>query len=96
MQCIVKNANYERVLEVLQRLLNDKSSSFCSCSDCLNEIAATALNCLPTHYYVNEKMVDEVGSPWIMVENAVQEAIERVVEHLRNAHETAHHKISRS
>ena len=80
MDCSVKNANYERVLSVMERLLQDSNNSVCYCPRCLNDIAAIALNYLPPHYFVQIDMSKTVGSPWVMVETAVAEAIERVVE----------------
>jgi competence protein ComFB len=78
----VKNANYGRVMAVLEKLLKERSSdrNWCGCRRCINEIAAIALNYLPPHYYVEEHYTAELGSPWIMVETAVVEAIERVTE----------------
>jgi hypothetical protein len=43
-------------------------------------MAALALNCLPPHYYVDAGRGGEIGSPSVMVESAVIEAIERVME----------------
>ena len=46
----------------------------------MNDIAAIALNYLPPHYYVEKEENKEIGSPWVMVETAVVEAIDRVIE----------------
>jgi hypothetical protein len=46
----------------------------------MSDIAAIALNYLPPHYTVNPNYGKENGSPWIMVETAVTEAIDRVME----------------
>jgi hypothetical protein len=43
-------------------------------------MAAIALNYLPPHYYVDMQEKREIGSPWVMVETAVVEAIDRVSE----------------
>ncbi len=86
----VKNANYERVTAVMDRFLKERYSNICSCPRCINDIAAIALNYLPPHYYVDKEERMEPGSPWLMVETAVVEAIGRVVEnpnhplHLKN------------
>ncbi len=39
-------------------------------------MAALAMNMLPPHYYVDGESKKEMGSPWIMVEAAVTEAVE--------------------
>jgi competence protein ComFB len=78
MDCNVKNANYERVVAVIDKFLKEGDRNVCSCSRCVNDIAAIALNYLPPHYYAEEDK--EIGSPWVMVETAVVEAIDRVVE----------------
>lgn len=78
MDCKVRNANYERVVAVMDRLLKERYKNACCCPRCVNDIAAIALNYLPPHYYVEESR--EMGSPWVMVETAVLEAIDRVIE----------------
>jgi len=50
----------------------------------MNDTAALALNFLSPHYYVDADQNRALGSPWIMVENAVAEAIERVMENPRH------------
>jgi hypothetical protein len=77
----VKNANYERVTAVMNRFLKEGHSNVCSCPRCINDITAIALNYLPPHYYVDKEAMLEAGSPWLMVETAVLEAIGRVAEH---------------
>jgi hypothetical protein len=42
---------------------------------CKSSIIAAALNTLPTHYYVDESRQRAVGSPWVLVESAVVEAM---------------------
>jgi competence protein ComFB len=81
MDCTVRNANYERVVAVMEKLLKERYTNVCSCQRCLNDIAAIALNYLPPHYYVDVNEKKEIGSPWVMVETAVIEAIARVSEH---------------
>ncbi len=77
----VKNANYERVVSVAEKFLNEKYQSVCNCSRCVCDITAIALNYLPPHYYVDHLSPEkEIGSPWVMVETAVVEAIDRVAE----------------
>lgn len=95
MDCTVKNANYERVVAVMEKLLGERYGAVCACPQCVNDIAAIALNYLSPHYYVNTQDGKEVGSPWVMVETAVAEAIDRVSEnpnhprrHKHEAHST--------
>ena len=85
----VKNANYGRVMAVIEKLLKDGTGNqpCCSCQSCINDIAAIALNFLPPHYYVEENTNLDLGSPWVMVETAVIEAMEHVRQaphHVRN------------
>lgn len=81
--CTVTNANYERVLAVMEKVIPDRFDSFCCCSRCMSDIAALALNYLPPHYIVDAEnnRSGELGSPWVMVESAVTEAIDRVKEY---------------
>lgn len=80
MQCNVKNANLERVLAVMDKYLRERYTHACTCPRCVSDIAAIALNYLPPHYYVEMEKDKELGSPWVMVETAVVEAIDRVIE----------------
>lgn len=86
MDFIAKNANYERVTAVMDRFLKEQYPNICSCPRCINDIAAIALNYLPPHYYVDNEEKMEAGSPWLMVETAVVEAIGRVAEHPNHPH----------
>ncbi len=79
-RCNVTNANYERVLAVLDKFRQERYREFCACPRCLSDIAAIALNYLPPHYVVENDAKKECGSPWVMVETAVIEAIDRVME----------------
>jgi competence protein ComFB len=76
----VTNANHERVLAVMDKLLTERYADFCACTRCKCDIAAIALNYLPPHYIVETEAGKEHGSPWVMVESAVTEAIDRVME----------------
>ncbi len=76
----VKNANYERVLIVMEKYLKERYAHLCDCPRCTKDIVAIALNYLPPHYYVEEEKDKELGSPWVMVETAVTEAIDKVME----------------
>jgi hypothetical protein len=78
MELNVRNANYERVMAVMDRFLKERYPAICCCPRCINDIAAIALNYLPPHYYVDRDDHSESGSPWVMVETAVVEAIDRV------------------
>ena len=90
MDCSVKNANYERVVATMEKFFEDRSRKICTCSRCVNDIAAIALNYLPPHYYVEAQVDKEIGSPWVMVEMAVVEAIDRVSENPNHPHQHIH------
>lgn len=64
----------------MDKYLKEKYGHICSCPRCMSDIAALALNYLPPHYYVDTDAHQDVGSPWVMVEAAVFEAIDRVME----------------
>ncbi len=76
----VVNANRERVMAVVDKFLVDRYQNVCTCPRCLCDIVAIALNYLPPHYFVETDTGKEFGSPWVMVETAVAEAIDRVME----------------
>jgi competence protein ComFB len=80
MDFIVRNANYERVMTVMEKFLKERYHNICNCPRCMNDIAAIALNFLPPHYFVGTEGDNDIGSPWVMVETAVVEAIDRVSE----------------
>lgn len=80
MDCSVKNANYARVMKAMEKILRDGNRIVCSCQRCLDDVAALALNYLPPHYHVEKDNKDEIGSPWVMIETAIHDAIERVNE----------------
>lgn len=87
---LVANANFERVLAVIRKNIIQARVTFCPCGKCICIITAEALNLLPTHYYVNKELERSVGSPWILVENAVDEAVAKVQHRLcSRAHSTA-------
>jgi len=92
MDCNVRNANYERVVVVMDKYLKDKERFMhvCACPRCVSDIAALALNYLPPHYYVDAESPNEIGSPWVMVETAVVEAIDRVTENPNQQHRLKH------
>lgn len=90
MDCNVKNANYERVVAIMEKFLVEKPRNVCMCPRCLNDIAAMALNYLPPHYYVEIQADKEMGSPWVMVETAVVEAIDRVTENPNHPRQHMH------
>lgn len=85
----LRNANQERVLAIMEKCLKERYTNACTCDRCRCDIAAIALNYLPPHYYVETNKEREVGSPWVMVEAAVYEAIDRVMENPN------HHKIEK-
>ena len=76
----VINANHERVISVVGKFLVDRYKNICTCPRCMNDVVAIALNYLPPHYIVETETGKEYGSPWVMVETAVAEAIDRVME----------------
>ena len=94
MDCNVKNANYERVVAIMEKFLGERSRNVCTCPRCLNDIAAMALNYLPPHYYVEIQAEKEIGSPWVMVETAVVEAIDRVSENPNHPQQRKHDALS--
>ena len=79
-ECVVVNANYDRVLTVMEKFLHERYKHICACPRCMSDIAAIALNYLPPHYIVDREKGGEFGSPWVMVETAVVDAIDRVME----------------
>lgn len=74
----VRNANYRKVISLVERFTPDNRYEFCRCERCLSDIIALALNYLPPHYYVDADMGSEIGSPWVMIEGAVIEAMDTV------------------
>mgnify|MGYP006270121945 CR=1 FL=1 len=86
----VTNANHERVIAVMNKFLTERYRDFCACPRCLCDIAAIALNYLPPHYIVETPAGKELGSPWVMVETAVTEAIDRVMEHPNHPRSESH------
>jgi competence protein ComFB len=77
---LVVNANHERVMAVVDKFLVERYRNVCTCPRCMCDIVAMALNYLPPHYVVERDKGKEFGSPWVMVETAVAEAIDRVME----------------
>jgi competence protein ComFB len=78
----------------MDKFLKERYQHICSCPRCVNDIAAIALNYLPPHYYVDAKEEKEIGSPWVMVETAVIEAIDRVFEKPNHPHQPMPHAHS--
>lgn len=81
MDLFVQNANLDRVRLVIDKYMSEHSKNVCCCNRCVNDIAAIALNYLPPHYYVPAETPSDSGSPWVMIETAVAEAIDRVMTH---------------
>ena len=78
-RCTVINANYEKVTAALDKLLRDERfTNACRCEKCLSDAVALALNYLSPHYYVDAGRGGDIGSPSVMVESAVIEAMETV------------------
>lgn len=84
LKCEIRNANCERVLFIIDKFLKDRYSHACCCMKCFSDAAAIALNLLPPHYYAGTDGAGDYGSPWVMVETAVAEAMERVMENPRH------------
>ena len=95
MDCNVRNANYERVRGCHGQVAEGTIQERLLLSTCVNDIAAIALNYLPPHYYVDKEESKEVGSPWVMVETAVVEAIDRVMENPNHSASIAACSIAR-
>ena len=81
---IIKNANHERVLSAIDKLIHERHHRVCSCDRCVSDVVALALNILPPHYYVDSDQSKAFASPWVMIESAVAEAIERIKENPRH------------
>ncbi len=78
-RCIVANANYAKVVSTLDKLLREERfKDLCRCPRCACDVIALALNYLPLHYYVDADRGGDIGSPSVMVESAVIEAMETV------------------
>lgn len=77
-QCNIVNANYQKVMSVLDGYLHDDRYAVCRCEKCISDMTALALNYLPPHYYVDASRRGELGSPSVMVVSAVIEAMETV------------------
>lgn len=77
-QYIIVNANFQKVFAALETYLQDARFNICHCQRCISDIAALALNYLPPHYYVDRGRDGNIGSPSVMVQSAVIEAIETV------------------
>jgi len=76
---IVINANYDKVLYYIDKMMSE-NDRFCTCARCKQDALALALNTLPPHYFVDAdlKETTDLGSPWILIEVAAREALERV------------------
>ena len=90
----VTNANYIRVVSVMDKFLTERYKDTCACTRCKCDITALALNYLPPHYIVETADGKEYGSPWVMVETAVTEAIDRVMENPNHPRSHAPHMSS--
>lgn len=77
-QSTIVNANYQKVMSALDMYLQDDRYVVCRCERCISDITALALNYLPPRYYVEAGRGGEIGSPQVMIQSAVHEAIESV------------------
>lgn len=75
----IENANYYKVLYFIEKVLSE-TDKYCDCQQCRLDVAALALNTLPPHYFVKPEAggTEELGSPWILIEMAVRESMEKV------------------
>ena len=75
----VENANLAKVMYYIDKIVSE-SGRYCDCRGCLQEAAAHALNILPPHYYPGGEETDrrDKGSPWVLIEHAVREALDTV------------------
>ena len=75
----IENANYEKVAYYIDKMMSE-SDVYCRCIRCRMDVAALALNTLPPHYYVVPTHMHDTdfGSPWILIEMACREAMERI------------------
>ena len=75
----LENANHDKVMFYIDKTLSE-TSRYCPCHRCRLDAAALALNTLPPHYYVSAPNTNprELGSPWILIEVAVREAMDAV------------------
>lgn len=75
----VENANHDKVMFYIDKTLSE-TSRYCPCHRCRLDAAAMALNTLPPHYYVSAPNNNprDLGSPWILIEVAVREAMDSV------------------
>ena len=76
----VANANYDKVFYYIDKMLSE-NEKYCGCPRCRMDAAAIALNTLPPHYYVENGNKDDkdFGSPWLLIEVAVREAMTKVL-----------------
>jgi competence protein ComFB len=86
----VVNANHDRVTAVVDKFLIDRYRNVCTCPRCMSDIVAIALNYLPPHYIVERGAEKQYGSPWVMVETAVADAIDRVMENPNHPRTNSH------
>jgi len=84
----IENANYEKVMYYIDKMMSE-SDIYCRCIRCRMDAAALALNTLPPHYYVvpTHMQGGEIGSPWILIEMAAREAMERIHKHPNHRHD---------
>ncbi|HLB25457.1 MAG TPA: late competence development ComFB family protein [Nitrospirota bacterium] len=75
----IENANHDKVFYYIDKVLSD-NPRYCRCHRCRLDVAALALNTLPPHYFVNpsHSRSEDLGSPWILIEMAVREAMDKV------------------
>lgn len=75
----IQNANYDKVWYYIDKMLAETDLP-CGCMRCRLDAVALALNTLPPHYFVDlgDDSEKELGSPWILIEMAAREAMEKV------------------
>lgn len=100
-QAVIKleNANYERVILALERMLA-ANPKFCHCIRCRLDATAIALNSLPPRYFITPTSmdIDDLASSWLMVEVSILQAMERVSQyphHVKEGHEEVKEDIKK-
>lgn len=75
----VENANNAKVFYFIDKILSE-NAGYCKCHRCRLDIAALALNTLPPHYFIEPGRAKayDLGSPWVLIEMAVVDAMEKV------------------
>ena len=77
----IKNINEKRVWELIV-VFYENNPQYCTCRDCVLDVAAITLNSIPPHYQVSEdptRAMEKVSDEEIL--EAIKKAADRVKEH---------------